>query len=107
MINLCSFEITSSKPLPEGCADYRQRHKLITQDKNKYQSPKYRLCVRFTNKYVLVQVIYAEIDGDKCLCSASSKELSKYGLEVGLKNYSAAYCTGLLVARRLFEANWS
>jgi len=86
-----------------GRTDYRQRHKLITQDKNKYQSPKYRLCVRFTNRYVLCQVIYAEITGDKVLCAASSKELVKHGLEVGLKNYSAAYCTGLLLARRLLK----
>jgi len=85
----------------EGKTDYRQRHKLITQDKNKYQSHKYRLVVRFSNRFVLVQVIYAEIGGDKVLASAHSKELSKYGLEVGLKNYAAAYSTGLLLARRL------
>merc|ERR1739844_300139 len=30
-------------------------------------------------------------------------ELARYGLEVGLKNYAAAYCTGLLVARRLLQ----
>lgn len=84
-----------------GRTDYRQRHKLITQDKNKYQSPKYRLVVRFSNKYVMIQVVYAEITGDKVLCAASSKELPKHGLKVGLKNYSAAYCTGLLLARRL------
>jgi len=87
----------------EGFTDYRQRHKLITQDKNKYQSPKYRLVVRFSNKYVLVQVIYAEIIGDKVLCAASSRELAKHGLTVGLKNYAAAYCTGLLCARRLLK----
>jgi large subunit ribosomal protein L5e len=87
----------------EGFTDYRQRHKLITQDKNKYQSPKYRLVVRFSNRYVTVQVIYAEITGDKVLCAASSKELKKYGLEIGLKNYAAAYCTGLLCARRLLK----
>jgi len=29
--------------------------------------------------------------------------LTRYGLPVGLKNYSAAYCTGLLVARRLLK----
>jgi large subunit ribosomal protein L5e len=86
-----------------GRTDYRQRHKLITQDKNKYQSPKYRLCVRFSNRYVLIQVIYAEMGGDKILCAASSKELPKYGLNVGLKNFSAAYCTGLLLARRLLK----
>ena len=85
----------------EGKTDYRQRHKLITQDKNKYNSPKYRLAVRFTNQFVLCQIIYAEIDGDKVMCSANSSELPKYGMPVGLKNYSAAYCTGLLVARRL------
>lgn len=87
----------------EGVTDYRQRHKLITQDKNKYQSPKYRLVVRFSNRYVYCQVVYAEINGDKVMCSASSKELAKHGLSVGLKNYAAAYCTGLLVARRLLQ----
>jgi large subunit ribosomal protein L5e len=86
-----------------GRTDYRQRHKLITQDKNKYQSPKYRLVVRFSNRYVMIQIVYAEISGDKVLCAASSKELPKHGLKVGLKNYSAAYCTGLLLARRLLK----
>lgn len=87
----------------EGRTDYRQRHKLITQDKNKYQSPKYRLVVRFSNQFVSVQIIYAELAGDKVLCAASSKELKKHGLTVGLKNYAAAYCTGLLCARRLLK----
>ena len=59
--------------------------------------------VRFSNRYVLCQIVYAEITGDKVLASASSKELVKHGLSVGLKNYSAAYCTGLLVARRLLQ----
>ncbi len=43
------------------------------------------------------------IDGDRILCQASSAELPRYGLKVGLKNYAAAYCTGLLVARRLLQ----
>jgi len=87
----------------EGKTDYRQRKRLCTQDKNKYQSPKYRLVVRFTNKQVICQIAYAQIDGDRILCAASSSELPRYGLSVGLKNYAAAYCTGLLVARRLLE----
>jgi large subunit ribosomal protein L5e len=87
----------------EGRTDYRQRHKLITQDKNKYQSHKYRLVVRFSNRFVQAQIVYAEISGDKVLCSAHSQELGKYGLTVGLKNYAAAYATGLLVARRLLS----
>jgi large subunit ribosomal protein L5e len=89
--------------LSEGRTDYRQRHQLITQDKNKYGSHKYRLVVRFSNRYVLCQIVYPEIDGDKIMCSASSQELPRYGLSVGLKNYAAAYCTGLLLARRLLQ----
>lgn len=87
----------------EGKTDYRARKRLICQDKNKYNSPKYRLVVRFTNKYVLAQIIYATIQGDVCMCQASSTELPRYGCKVGLKNYAAAYCTGLLVARRLLR----
>ncbi|CAM9294146.1 unnamed protein product [Discosporangium mesarthrocarpum] len=37
------------------------------------------------------------------MCSASSRELPRYGVKVGLKNYAAAYCTGLLLARRLLR----
>ena len=87
----------------EGKTDYRQRKRLCCQAKNKYQSPKYRLVVRFTNKQVICQIAYSLIDGDRVLTSASSKELPRYGLEVGLKNYAAAYCTGLLCARRLLQ----
>jgi len=87
----------------EGKTDYRQRKRLCAQDKNKYQSPKYRLVVRFTNTKVICQIAYALVDGDRILCQASSTELPRYGLNVGLKNYAAAYCTGLLVARRLLQ----
>lgn len=87
----------------EGKTDYRARKRLITQDKNKYNSPKYRLVVRFTNSQVICQIAYAEIDGDKIMCAAYSSELSRYGLKVGLKNYAAAYCTGLLIGRRLLK----
>ena len=40
----------------EGKTDYYARRRLITQDKNKYNSPKYRLVVRFTNTEVICQV---------------------------------------------------
>eukprot|EP00793_Prasinoderma_coloniale_P006137 PRCOL_00004612-RA len=87
----------------EGKTDYRQRLKLVRQDKNKYSSPKYRFCVRFTNKDIVCQIIYATIAGDKTVCAAYSHELPKYGLKVGLTNYAAAYCTGLLCARRALQ----
>merc|ERR1712032_407225 len=80
-----------------------QRKRLCAQDKNKYQSPKYRLGVRFTNSHVICQIAYSLIDGDRILTQASSKELPRYGLSCGLKNYAATYCTGLLVARRLLQ----
>jgi len=87
----------------EGKTDYRARKRLITQDKNKYNSPKYRLVVRFTNKHCICQIVYSEIVGDKVMAYANSAELPRYGLKAGLKNYSAAYCTGLLCARRLLD----
>jgi len=84
----------------EGKTDYYARKRLVSQAKNKYNSPKYRLVVRFTNKQVIVQVIYAKLQGDFVLVAASSKELPKYGINHGLTNWTAAYATGLLCARR-------
>ncbi|TFY54093.1 hypothetical protein EVG20_g9850 [Dentipellis fragilis] len=84
----------------EGKTDYYARKRLITQAKNKYNAPKYRLVVRFTNKQVIVQIVYARLQGDFVLTSASSKELPRYGINHGLTNWTAAYATGLLVARR-------
>jgi large subunit ribosomal protein L5e len=74
---------------------------MVIQDKNKYSAPRYRLVVRITNRTVICQIVHSEIDGDHVLCAAYSSELPRYGLKVGLKNYAAAYCTGLLVARRV------
>ena len=76
---------------------------MVVNSGNKYASPKYRLVVRFTNKAVIAQIVYAEASGDKTITSAYSTELKRYGLTVGLKNYAAAYCTGLLVARRALK----
>ncbi|XP_020106804.1 60S ribosomal protein L5-like [Ananas comosus] len=87
----------------EGKTDYRARIRLISQDKNKYATPKYRFVVRFTNKDIVAQIISASICGDLVLAAAYSHELPRYGLEVGLTNYAAAYCTGLLLARRVLK----
>mmetsp|Transcript_19773 Transcript_19773/g.23977 ORF Transcript_19773/g.23977 Transcript_19773/m.23977 type:complete len:282 (-) Transcript_19773:229-1074(-) len=87
----------------EGKTDYYQRKKLVIQAKNKYASPKYRLVVRKTNTTIICQVVYSTIIGDKVLASAYSTELPRYGLKVGLKNYAAAYCTGLLCGRRALQ----
>ena len=87
-----------------GKTDYYARKRLISQDKNKYSSPRYRLVVRLTGQFVICQIVCAEIEGDRVLAAAYSSELPRYGLKVGLKNYAAAYCTGLLVARRLLTS---
>eukprot|EP00301_Raphidiophrys_heterophryoidea_P009291 c1366_g1_i1.p1 GENE.c1366_g1_i1~~c1366_g1_i1.p1 ORF type:complete len:312 (-),score=84.91 c1366_g1_i1:75-962(-) len=87
----------------EGKTDYHRRKKLICQDKNKYNSPKYRFVVRVTNKDVICQIVYARIVGDFVMASAYSHELPRYGLPVGLTNYAACYATGLLLARRLLK----
>jgi len=84
----------------EGKTDYRARIKMIRQDKDKYNSRKYRLVVRFTNKRVICQVMYATIRGDHVVTQACSDELTRFGIPAGHKNYAAAYATGLLIARR-------
>lgn len=85
----------------EGKTDYRARQALISQDKTKFNAPKYRMVVRITNSDVICQIVSSKIIGDFVHCAAYSHELPRYGLKVGLTNYAAAYSTGLLLARRL------
>ncbi|TPX34228.1 hypothetical protein SmJEL517_g03086 [Synchytrium microbalum] len=87
----------------EGKTDYYARKRLVTQAKNKYNTPKYRLVVRFTNKDIIVQVIYSKLNGDYVLTAAYAHELPNYGIKVGLTNWSAAYAVGLLAARRVLK----
>jgi len=87
----------------EGKTDYRARKRLVTQAKNKYHSPKYRLVARFTNTDIVAQVIFAKIEGDHILTAAYAHELPRYGVKAGLTNYASAYCVGLLLARRLLN----
>lgn len=87
----------------EGKTDYFARKRLVIQDKNKYNTPKYRLIVRFTNKDITCQIAYARIEGDVIVSAAYAHELPRYGVKVGLTNYAAAYLTGLLIARRTLK----
>lgn len=87
----------------QGKTDYRARLRLTSQDKNKYNTPKYRFVVRFSNKDVTCQIAYATVAGDVVVAAAYSHELPRYGLEAGLTNYAATYATGLLLARRLLQ----
>jgi len=87
----------------EGKTDYYARKRLITQAKNKYGAPKYRLVVRFTNRDIIAQIVSSEINGDKVLVAAYAHELKAYGVTHGLTNWASAYCVGLLIARRVLK----
>lgn len=87
----------------EGKTDFKARIKMVKQDRNKYNTKKYRLIARFTNRRVIMQVAYATIQGDVVVSAASSNELGSFGIPAGYKNYAAAYATGLLIARRTLK----
>lgn len=91
----------------DGKTDYAQRRRLVVNDKSKYGMHKYRLVVRFSNRYCTCQVVYSTISNDVVICHASSAEFpKKYGVPAcGLKSYAAAYATGLLCARRLLQCS--
>lgn len=87
----------------EGKTDYYARKRLVTQHKAKYNSPKYRLVVRFTNKDIIAQIVSSQITGDIILAAAYAHELPRYGIKHGLTNWSAAYAVGLLIGRRVLQ----
>ncbi|KAL9608685.1 MAG: hypothetical protein Q9167_006503 [Letrouitia subvulpina] len=91
---------TKYKRRRQGKTDYYARKRLITQAKNKYNAPKYRLVVRFTNRDIVAQIVTSEITGDRIFVSAYAHELKRYGVAHGLTNWAAAYAVGLLIARR-------
>lgn len=66
----------------EGKTDYYARKRLIFQDKNKYNTPKYRLIVRLSNRDITCQIAYSRIEGDRIVCAAYSHELPNYGVKV-------------------------
>merc|ERR1712196_326508 len=72
----------------EGKTDYYARKRLVAQDKNKYNSPKYRFVVRFSNKDITCQVMSSKIAGDVTHTAAYAHELER---------------SGLLCARRLLQ----
>jgi len=74
----------------EGKTDYQQRRSLV-------MSGLPRMVIRGSLRNISVQLIKAEVGGDKVLVSASSNELAKkYGWQGGGRNLPAAYLTGLL-----------
>jgi large subunit ribosomal protein L18 len=81
----------------EGKTDYYQRTRLIVADVP-------RMVVRKTNRHIIVQLVVAEMDGDRTLVSANSAELEKYGYKGSTSNTPAAYLTGMLFAIKAKKA---
>ncbi|EPR78824.1 60S ribosomal protein L5 [Spraguea lophii 42_110] len=83
--------------------NYRRRTKLIKLDQKNVGEDKSRLVVRITNSKVICQVVKSHLGGDMVVAQATSAELKEFGLKVGFTNYSAAYATGLLCARKILR----
>ncbi|MCK9631447.1 MAG: 50S ribosomal protein L18 [Methanoregula sp.] len=81
----------------EGKTDYYQRTRLVVADVP-------RMVVRKTNRHIIVQLVTAEMDGDRTLVAANSKELEKYGFKGSTSNTPAAYLTGMLFAIKAKKA---
>jgi large subunit ribosomal protein L18 len=82
----------------EGKTDYYQRTRLIVADVP-------RMVVRKTNRHIIVQLVTAELDGDRTLVAANSAELEKYGYKGSTSSTPAAYLTGMLFAVKAKKAN--
>jgi large subunit ribosomal protein L18 len=81
----------------EGKTDYYQRTKLVVADVP-------RMVVRKTNRHIIIQLVTAEMDGDRTLVAANSSELTEYGYKGSLSSTPAAYLTGLLFAAKAKKA---
>ena len=55
----------------EGKTDYYARKRLVIQDKNKYNIPKYRMIVRVMNRDIICQIAYARIEGSLLMLTNS------------------------------------
>lgn len=77
----------------EGMTDYKTRIKLLSGSKP-------RLVVRKSLKHISLQLVEFNAGGDKIIASAHSSELKKHGWKAGTGNTSAAYLTGLLLAKK-------
>jgi large subunit ribosomal protein L18 len=83
----------------EGKTDYYQRTKLVVADVP-------RMVVRKTNRHIIIQLVTAEMDGDRTLVAANSSELTEFGFKGSLSSTPAAYLTGLLFAAKARKANY-
>jgi large subunit ribosomal protein L5e len=89
----------------EGKTDYYSRKRLIFQDKRNFNSVKYRLVVRFSQKNIISQLIQSRIEGDHIVQVVYSKQLKNFGIETSLTSFPSAYLTGYLIGKKFFPIN--
>ncbi|MFX0169866.1 MAG: 50S ribosomal protein L18 [Candidatus Hodarchaeota archaeon] len=81
----------------ESKTDYRARRRMVS-------SGRPRLVIRKTGTRIIVQVIEARLEGDRCISAADSRQLNDFGWRAGLKNLPAAYLTGFLAGKKAVNA---
>ncbi|MHA1752663.1 MAG: 50S ribosomal protein L18 [Candidatus Helarchaeota archaeon] len=82
-----------------GKTNYYLRKRLI-------QSNLPRIVIRKSNKYILIQLIEAQIEGDRILSSTNSKELiKKYDWGGSCNSIPTAYLTGYLAGLKINASN--
>jgi large subunit ribosomal protein L5e len=89
----------------EGKTDYFSRKRLIFQDKRNFNSPKYRLVVRFSQRNIISQLIQSRIEGDHIVQVVYSKQLKNFGIQISLTSFPSAYLTGYLIGKKFFPVN--
>jgi large subunit ribosomal protein L18 len=82
----------------EGRTDYYKRTHLVVADRP-------RMVVRRTNRYIIVQLVEAGMEGDRTLVAANSKELAQYGFLGSASSTPAAYLTGMLFGVRALNTD--
>lgn len=80
----------------EGKTDYRYRLRLL-------KSGLPRGVFRRSSRYITVQIVEYEREGDKIVAHSNSMELKKYGWNKSFSSTPAAYLTGYLTGRKALK----
>ena len=75
----------------EGKTDYSSRKRLIFQDKRSFNTPKYRMAIRISQKNIICQLIQSKIEGDDIVQVVYSKCLQSFGIDISLTSFPASY----------------
>ncbi len=81
----------------ESKTDYHARRRMVG-------SGRPRLVVRKTSTRIIVQIMEALPQGDRCIAIADSRQLKEFGWRGGVKNLPSAYLTGFLAGQRALQS---